>query len=135
MLAVCGCGKEQTKNSTTLEWTEEETISEQTETEKFEEMNEKTTAAEEKMVIDRSETFALLKDMRIGWNLGNTLDAHGGTTSVESEMSWGNPKTTPEMMKALAAQGIKTVRIPVTWSQHMSDAPDYVIDEAWLKSV
>lgn len=135
MLAVCGCGKEQTKNSTTLEWTEEETISEQTETEEFEEMNEKTTAAEEKMVIDRSETFALLKDMRIGWNLGNTLDAHGGTTSVESEMSWGNPKTTPEMMKALAAQGIKTVRIPVTWSQHMSDAPDYVIEEAWLNRV
>lgn len=150
MVTVCGCSKEQTESNveTTKEvitkvseetiqseeiTMESETIPEQTE--ELEEMSLKTIAAEEEAVIDRSETFALLEDMKIGWNLGNTLDAHGGTASVASETSWGNPKTTPEMMQALVRQGIKTVRIPVTWSQHMSSGPEYAIDEAWLDRV
>lgn len=150
MVTVCGCSTEQSE--TNVERTKEVTtkVSEETiqseeitmetetipeQTGELEEMSLKTTAAEEEAVIDRSETFALLEDMKIGWNLGNTLDAHGVTASVASETSWGNPKTTREMMQALAEQGIKTVRIPVTWSQHMSSGPEYEIDEAWLDRV
>jgi endoglucanase len=68
-------------------------------------------------------------DMKIGWNLGNTMDASPGETG------WGNPKTTQEMIDALKAMGFKTVRIPVTWSSHLGPAPDYTIDKAWLDRV
>ena len=33
----------------------------------------------------------LVADMKIGWNLGNTLDATGGI-GLMSETAWGNPK-------------------------------------------
>lgn len=93
--------------------------------------------AEDEIMIDRSAAFELLEDMKIGWNLGNTLDAHigGQKATVLSETCWGNPITTPEMIQEIARQGFKTVRIPVTWSLHMSEKPDYKIDEAWLDRV
>ena len=53
-----------------------------------------------------------------GWNLGNSLDATGGGNSVNSETSWGNPKTTKAMIDAVKAQGFNTVRIPVSWGNH-----------------
>ena len=71
----------------------------------------------------------IVYDMKIGWNLGNTMDASPGETS------WGNPKTTPEMIDAIKAMGFKTVRIPVTWGSHIGPAPDYTIDKAWLDRV
>lgn len=51
-------------------------------------------------------------EMGTGWNLGNTLDATGGW-GVNSETSWGNPKTTKAMIDAVKKQGFRTVRIPV----------------------
>lgn len=68
-----------------------------------------------------------------GWNLGNTLDATGGT-GVDSETSWGCPKTTKENIQALAASGINLIRIPVSWSNHMNDTTG-VIDSAWISRV
>ena len=68
-------------------------------------------------------------DMKIGWNLGNTMEANPGETG------WGNPKTTPAMIDAVKAMGFKTVRIPVTWQSHLGPAPDYTIDKAWLDRV
>ena len=69
-----------------------------------------------------------------GWNLGNTLDATGGGNSVNSETSWGNPKTTKAMIDAVKAQGFNTVRIPVSWGNHTS-GNNFTIDSAWLKRV
>lgn len=84
---------------------------------------------------DRSGVFELLAGMTVGWNLGNTLDAHGAGNTLASETYWGNPETTKEMIDAIAAQGINTVRIPVTWGEHLGSGPDYLIDEAWLDRV
>lgn len=72
-------------------------------------------------------------EMGTGWNLGNTLDATGGW-GVNSETSWGNPKTTKAMIDAVKKQGFKTVRIPVSWGNHTS-GNNYTIDSAWLKRV
>ena len=69
-----------------------------------------------------------------GWNLGNSLDATGGGNSVNSETSWGNPKTTKAMIDAVKAQGFNTVRIPVSWGNHTS-GNNFTIDSAWLKRV
>lgn len=86
-------------------------------------------------LIDRSETFDLIGNMTVGWNLGNTMDAHGTGNTVASETYWGNPKTTQEMIDMIANQGFNTIRIPVTFAEHVGQAPDYKIDEAWLDRV
>ena len=90
--------------------------------------------SKEPFVADRSEVFAILADMNVGWNLGNTFDAIG-STSVLAETYWGNPKTTKEMIDAIAAQGFNTIRIPVSWKDHVGNAPDYKIDPLWLNRV
>ncbi|MCR5764343.1 MAG: glycoside hydrolase family 5 protein [Treponema sp.] len=74
-----------------------------------------------------------VKDMTVGWNLGNTLDATGGS-GLSSETSWSQPKTTKAMIDGLANSGIKTIRIPVSWSNHMNKK-NYTIDSAWMNRV
>lgn len=71
----------------------------------------------------------LMQDMKIGWNLGNTFDAPDG------EISWGNPVTTKEMIEYVKSLGFNTIRIPITWNTHVGDAPEYTIDEGWMKRV
>ncbi|MBN2188069.1 MAG: cellulase family glycosylhydrolase [Chitinispirillaceae bacterium] len=67
-------------------------------------------------------------DMKIGWNLGNTMDA-------PTETGWGNPVTTQAMIDAVKAMGFKTMRLPVTWNGHFGAAPSYTIVQAWLDRV
>ena len=94
---------------------------------------------EAKQIPDK-ECFQFVKDMKTGWNLGNTLEAYsqgkmyGDDTS--SEESWGNPVTTREMIDTLKNAGFRTVRIPVTWHNHVTDDGNGpVISEAWLDRV
>ena len=68
------------------------------------------------------------KNVVMGWNLGNSLEAEG------TETSWGNPATTADMIKAIKAEGFNAVRIPVRWGQHC-DMPTMTIDEKWLSRV
>ena len=71
----------------------------------------------------------LFGKLRVGWNLGNSLDVPNGETA------WGNPMATPELFVAVAKAGFNLVRIPVTWAQHLGPAPSYVIDPDWLARV
>lgn len=71
----------------------------------------------------------LIAEMGTGWNLGNTFDAEGGETG------WGNPTTTKEMIDEVHNAGFNTIRIPTTWDGHTGDAPDFTIDEEWIKRV
>ena len=82
----------------------------------------------------------VVKDMGVGWNLGNSLDStgdwlgnNGDPTSYET--AWGNPKTTKAMINKIKEAGFKTVRIPVSWGQHMGSASSYTVDEAWMDRV
>ncbi|KMS70718.1 hypothetical protein ACM01_30465 [Streptomyces viridochromogenes] len=52
--------------------------------------------------------------MQPSWNLGNTLDA------IPHEENWGNPKVTRDLFTTIRGEGIRSVRIPVTWSDHQS---------------
>ncbi|MDE7361801.1 MAG: glycoside hydrolase family 5 protein [Oscillospiraceae bacterium] len=74
----------------------------------------------------------LVAQMKVGWNLGNTLDALGGE-GVDSETAWGNPVTTKPMIDTVAAAGFNVIRIPVTWGPHMDE--NYVVDSAWMDRV
>lgn len=71
----------------------------------------------------------LMEEMKIGWNLGNTLDAPNGETS------WGQPVTTKEMIDKIHELGFNTLRVPTSWGKHNSGAPDYVIDSDWMDRV
>ncbi len=73
----------------------------------------------------------LVSEMKVGWNLGNTMDATG--EGLESETCWGNPKTTKEMIDTVSDTGFNVLRLPVTWDKHM-DA-DYNVDPAWMARV
>ena len=78
--------------------------------------------------------FELTKAMTVGWNLGNTLDATS-STELDSETSWGQPETTKAMIDGLAASGIKTIRIPVSWHNHITNKQNYTISAEWMERV
>ena len=78
----------------------------------------------------------LVKEMHLGWNLGNTLDAHAkDVTGLEVETCWGNPKTTQAMIDRLIEDGIDVFRIPVTWRNHFKEEEGYPIDPVWMARV
>lgn len=87
-----------------------------------------------------------LADMGMGWDLGNTFDASnvsGVMGDVGYETAWLSPKATTkqEQIDALKAQGFKTIRIPVSWHDHVTETKDeegnpvFTIREDWLNRV
>ncbi|MGN0667095.1 MAG: glycoside hydrolase family 5 protein [Huintestinicola sp.] len=73
-----------------------------------------------------------VKDLKMGWNLGNTLDATGGE-GMSSETSWGQPEVTKELIEYVKASGFTSIRIPVSWGNH-TDA-EYNIAPQWMSRV
>ena len=92
-----------------------------------------------------SAAFAVVKAMKAGWNLGNTLDSldhkkrginstlQKRTPEVFYETYWGNPVTTPKIIADIAEMGFGAVRVPVTWQDHMDE--DFIISRSWLERV
>lgn len=77
----------------------------------------------------------LIENIRVGWNLGNTLECHdkaySASISIDAcETMWGNPKTTHAMIKQVKEAGFNAIRIPVTYRNHL-DAVG-TIDPKWL---
>ena len=70
-------------------------------------------------------TVQLVREMGIGINLGNTFEACGewiSTSSIENyEKAWGSPVITEKIIKGYADAGFKVLRIPVAWSNLMSE--------------
>lgn len=83
-------------------------------------------------------SMEIAQDMKVGWNLGNTLDSIYWTanpTPAQLEVAWGNPITTKAMIDEIKKAGFNTVRIPTTWFQFTGEGPEYVIDERWMDRV
>lgn len=83
-------------------------------------------------------SYEAVRNMGVGWNLGNTLDADAGTEVDGSdwrywETCWGQPVTRPELMTMMKNAGFGAMRVPVTWRPHMS--PDGHVSEAWMNRV
>jgi endoglucanase len=70
----------------------------------------------------------IARRMKIGWNLGNTLEA------ICDENAWGAGHTSQRLIDSVKASGFTTVRIPVAWFCH-SDTVKSVIDKAWMARV
>ena len=89
--------------------------------------------------IPENEAMDFLKAMGVGWNLGNTFDAvkqgwNQNADEMTLETSWCGVKTTEAMFDALKEAGFTSVRIPVSWHDHVS-GDDYEISERWLDRV
>ena len=102
-----------------------------------------------------------VSNMRVGWNLGNTLDSNSGDVNnmwIEKwsdrspssyETAWGQPVTKAELMQMFKEAGFNAIRVPVTWWPHMeakfnlngttwdkaNDDIGTQIQEAWMTRV
>ena len=82
---------------------------------------------------DESDVIARARELGLGWNMGNHMDAiYNG---VSNETAWGNPKATQATFTGVKAAGFTSVRIPVTWMGHIGEAPDYKIEDDWMNRV
>lgn len=79
--------------------------------------------------------FDITREMGTGWNLGNTMDSIDEKPDAPGdETRWGNPRTTRVNVDKLKDLGMNTLRIPVSWDNHVS-GPDWTIDNAWMDRV
>lgn len=70
----------------------------------------------------------LAKKIKIGLNIGNTMEATGGETG------WGNPLITNNLIKAIKLNGFNAIRLPVAWNQY-ADQTTSIIKSSWLARV
>lgn len=81
--------------------------------------------------------FDLSKELIVGWNLGNSLEAliiNDGNLSG-SETSWGNPAVTQQLIDSVKAAGFNAIRIPVSWSHQIEDEATFRIRQSWKERV
>ncbi|MBZ4043387.1 glycoside hydrolase family 5 protein [Flavobacterium hibisci] len=76
-----------------------------------------------------STAVQLAAKIKLGWNIGNTLEATGGETA------WGNPKVTKALIDAVKANGFNAIRIPCSWNQNLENAATAKIKIDWLNRV
>ena len=86
-----------------------------------------------------------VKNMGLGWNMGNTLEANSqkvtdptntgywGQQDLNSETCWGQYLAKPELLKMMKDAGFGAIRVPVTWYNHMDK--DGNVDAAWMARV
>ena len=88
------------------------------------------------------EALNFVRNLGAGWNLGNALccaDNNGYSSSqsktkeVYYETLWGNPVTSKAAIVAVKNAGFNTVRIPITYRNHVDD--NFIVDEAWLDRI
>lgn len=98
----------------------------------------------------------LVKDMGVGFNLGNCYEAHNGSKGKAGTNSdadtyldwdgagyWSSYRMSKDVINDLGAKfgkdskgksNAKTIRIPVTWYNHIID-DKYTIDPYWMENV
>lgn len=88
----------------------------------------------ERCDLPENEAMSFTENLKIGWNLGNTLDStrYMQDESV-SETAWGSPMITKEMILAVKNAGFNTIRLPISWHHHMDE--NYKISDVWLDRV
>lgn len=146
--AGCGDGRETDKNPTAaVTQAPGETTAAPDETQEQTPGENKEDKEEQEPVMDEATarmasltSFDIVKDMKIGWNLGNTLDSTNTTLFKTSkatkwETSWGNPVTTEELIKTVIDRGFNVIRIPVSWNDHLMPGGKYEIEAGWMDRV
>jgi endoglucanase len=76
-----------------------------------------------------SNATELAARIKLGWNLGNSLEATGGETN------WGNPKTTKALIDLVKNSGFNAIRIPCSFNQYMANSTTAQLQSEWLDRV
>jgi endoglucanase len=76
----------------------------------------------------KSTAVQIASRIKLGWNIGNTMEATGGETN------WGNPPVSPALIELVNKNGFDAIRIPVAWNQY-ANQDTAKIDQAWLDRV
>lgn len=71
----------------------------------------------------------LASKIKLGWNLGNSLEAIGGETA------WGNPRVTQALIDTVKQKGFNAIRIPCSWNQYMANSATAQLKTDWLNRV
>ncbi|MCL1904437.1 MAG: cellulase family glycosylhydrolase, partial [Oscillospiraceae bacterium] len=89
----------------------------------------------------------VVNDIKTGWNLGNTFDAHTSgsagyayNSSISGlEVVWLGNDTSNRPTKALIdgiyAQGFDSIRIPITWYKVIQNTTTYKIRDDWMARI
>ena len=87
--------------------------------------------------IPDNDALSFTKDMKIGWNLGNTLDAVDDSGNLANDLNlesaWVGVKTTKEIIDNIKNGGFNTVRVPVSWHNHVDE--NYTINQPFMDRV
>ena len=91
------------------------------------------------------------KEMGLGWNLGNTMEAYqasgcekitfewipviGDNKPSDYETCWGAPVTTQAMIDGARDAGFNTIRIPVFWGNMMKNDGTWTINSEYIARV
>jgi aryl-phospho-beta-D-glucosidase BglC (GH1 family) len=75
-----------------------------------------------------STAMEIAKKIKVGLNIGNTLEAIGGETN------WGNPMITNDLIKLVKQSGFNAIRLPCSWNQY-ADQTTAQINSSWLNRV
>lgn len=89
-----------------------------------------------------SNAVELAAKMKLGWNIGNTLEAGDFSKPlapkkcgvIDSETCWGNPKITEDYIKFVKQSGFNAIRLPVSWNQY-ANQQTAEIEPVWLDRV
>ena len=85
-----------------------------------------------------------VKNMGVGWNLGNTLEANSGDVNnmwieastqrrpTDYENAWGQTDATRALIHMFKEAGFGAIRVPVTWYPHMGTVT--VVGNYWDKA-
>ena len=106
-------------------------------------------AADNGVMREGMTAFDYSKEMGLGINLGNTMEAYwldnnkqytgaqtiGANTPQNYETCWGAVKTTQEVIDGMKAAGFSTVRIPVYWGNMMENDGNFIINPDYLARV
>ncbi len=143
---ITGCNKAQPNNdaSSSSDTIEKGVISEVSESVNIPEniLGEESPLVPSALEIDKfqipdTEGLRFVENLRLGWNLGNTFDASDCDSYVQNELdyehAWCGADTTMKMIAAVKGAGFRTIRIPVSWHNHV-DA-DFHIHDAWMNRV
>lgn len=108
-------------------------------------------------VFEEETAFEAAANFGPGWNLGNTLDStsynlndakagkvgwivqwgkkdtQGNLLPEAWETAWGQPIVTEKIVDYILSLGFSTVRIPITWAEHIGE--DNQIDPDWMARV
>lgn len=86
--------------------------------------------------VPNNSAISFVNKMTVGWNLGNAFDAADCTwlsNHMDYEFGWCQVKTSTALIDAVYNAGFNTIRIPVSWHNHIDS--NYKISADWLARV